>query len=636
MTSDLMPNPLKMAPMGSSALGNLSSVIPPISSVPASKKEGGGTKPKNQTFYNAQVNTHNTLLDMEKGGGKMMMQTLTQKPVFELDVDPVPALLQNARNSTTIPTRNTTADSNKGSLKVASGDGGDAQKFAVHEGVEVVPAQQQQQQQTQNFRNSLLDSGKRGLIREPDMLGQKMMGVEVVPTLMQNTHNMILKDPTSLKKDTKSPLKTTKQLGLGKFSKGGKGKNVLDVIKITGGPPLSPEFVGSKSLGVGVQAYKAVPSPVSSANNFPGSTPSPTYMSPASTPSPTCTSTSAGSTEHPPKFPTSVHGPSNVAPTSSVSSTDNPLQFPDSTPSPATSASPATSGVSNPPIFPVSQRTSRAGSETDSALTGSGSYSDSRDEDEEEEEEEGSDSSESGSESEATLTSTGGPLVEYTGSYTHTDDLRQHTASPDSDEGEGDRLSLSSRDSGEEEEEEDGDDTGRDSEMPELEEVPETEKTVQQLAPHTAIETKPRVWSESGHYYPSRKGTQSFSDSHGQHNNKRHASQPLLQASTGSRSQLASGVGPSAANGKHHASSLPKANSSSGSRREQGMPTTSRHDTTSTKEATCRPQKQFRSSSKQGFPLSVAPAQNSSHQYSNGTATATRSGRQTLTKHGMG
>lgn len=85
----------------------------------------------------------------------------------------------------------------------------------------------------------------------PDALIQKPMasqdmGVLLPPVQVQNTGSNTLKD-SSLKDGTlvKSPSKT-KQLNIAKPS----GKGVLEMLKITPGPPnnLSPEIMGSKSL----------------------------------------------------------------------------------------------------------------------------------------------------------------------------------------------------------------------------------------------------------------------------------------------------------------------------------------------------------------------------------------------------
>lgn len=90
MQSDLMSNPLKMAVSTPSVVGNITT-IPPISTTLSSKD--GKTTQEDKTFYNVQLNTQNTLL--EKGGMKMMTDTLIQKPMGSLDMQVLPIQTQN-------------------------------------------------------------------------------------------------------------------------------------------------------------------------------------------------------------------------------------------------------------------------------------------------------------------------------------------------------------------------------------------------------------------------------------------------------------------------------------------------------------------------------------------------------------
>jgi hypothetical protein len=128
-----------------------------------------------------------------------------------------------------------------------------------------------------NSPNTLQDTDKSSMNGMADTLIQKpMVGIDIavlVPPQVQNTALTSLKDSSSRKDMTlmKGPSKLN-QLNLAKLSEG-KGKGVLDVIKITPGPPtnLSPEITGSKSFSSGVTGYKdheTTPSPATSTSSI--------------------------------------------------------------------------------------------------------------------------------------------------------------------------------------------------------------------------------------------------------------------------------------------------------------------------------------------------------------------------------
>ena len=156
MTTSLATNPLKILANDTAAteislLGNLHA-IPPISTGPDSKKDL--VKPsENKAFYNnTRSNTgENTqlLLNVDKGEVKTMTGSLIQRPMIGLDVEPAPFHLHNSHG--VVPsTRNSLGDTYKGNLDTMSG------------------------------RNQKLDR----------------IGMEVVPTYPQDSHNLTFNVPT--------------------------------------------------------------------------------------------------------------------------------------------------------------------------------------------------------------------------------------------------------------------------------------------------------------------------------------------------------------------------------------------------------------------------------------------------------
>ena len=180
MTTSLATNPLKILANDTvateiSLLGNLR-VIPPISTGPDSKKDL--VKPsENKTFYNnTRGNTsENTqlLVNADKGGVKIMTGSLIQRPMIGLDMEPGPFHLHNSHRVVPL-TRNSLGDTYKGNLDTMSG------------------------------RNQKLDR----------------IGMEVVLTYPQDSHNLTLNVPTDTGKS------------LGTMTHGGRNEKLVSMSGI--------------------------------------------------------------------------------------------------------------------------------------------------------------------------------------------------------------------------------------------------------------------------------------------------------------------------------------------------------------------------------------------------------------------
>ena len=547
MTSGVTTNPLKMLTSHTettplSLLGNLQ-VIPHISTGPGSKKDLVKKTSDNKMIYNSSNDRgENTQLfpGVDKGGIKITTRGPIQPALVSLDMEDVPIHLHNSHNLAP-STRNMLDEKYKGNLmeeesapvsnqklismdhsrmgvapthlldsqnlmRNVSTDGGMKQnldsmmsgneKLMSLTGISVRRASQTQQ----NLRNEL-DADKLGLAIQPRILSQKMMttGPGLVPML--NSHNTTSFNNPSLPNDmslAKNSLKA-KTIELDKLSK---SKGPLN-IKITGDSDtnsnMSPEYVGSKSLGVDPlvvsQNTTTTPSPVTNSPQFPAFS---NYTSPSSS-----LGSNAGHHSLPPT-PTTTHQPNDVSPTSSIgsSSLGNPP-----TPAPAAPSSPLSPAIpphlppSAPatlPHLPVSANTRENTMTGETPLFASGSCS----------EEDCDSAGESDSETSTTLTSGGGPLVEYIDSHTYVDNQQQMTSLSSNGtvgkaEGEGEG------EGGEGESEDDEDDNEK---MPELEEIPEVESRYINLkdphhslipTPNTTTPDPPEPLTDPTHHLPS-------------------------------------------------------------------------------------------------------------------------------------
>ena len=514
MTSGVTTNPLKMLTSHTettplSLLGNLQ-VIPHISTGPSSKKDLVKKTSDNKMIYNSSNDRgENTQLfpGVDKGGIKIMTRGPIQASLVSMG--DVPTQLHNSHNVAP-STRNMLDKKYKGNLmeeesapvsnqklismdhsrmgvapthlldsqnlmRNVSTNGGMKQnldsmmsgneKLMSLTGISVERVSQTQQQ---NLRNAL-DAEKLGLAIQPRILSQKMMttGPGLVPML--NSHNTTGFNNPSLPNDmilAKNSLKA-KTIELDKLSK---SKGPLN-IKITGDSDtnsnMSPEYVGSKSLGVDPlvvsQNTTTTLSPVTNSPQFPAFS---NYTSPSSS-----LGSNAGHHSLPPT-PTTTHQPNDVSPTSSIgsSSLGNPP-----TPAPAAPSSPLSPAIpphllpSAPatlPHLPVSANTRENTPAGETPLSASGNYS----------EEDCDSAGESDSETSTALTSGGGPLVEYIDSHTYVDNQQQMTSLSSNGtvgKAEGEREGEGGEGEVEGESEDDEDDDNE--KMPELEEIPEVE-----------------------------------------------------------------------------------------------------------------------------------------------------------------